>query len=86
MTRSPVVSAANGYLFLDVLYDRATRRAGLPVEQIAIAIRIYETTPDLCIDQGIFRPGTGLPFPTLAAWLAYCEEVFAELGCYPDGT
>lgn len=77
-------SAADGYVLAHLYFAMAEQWENalprLPAEQVAIAIRIFETTPELCIDQ------TGLPFPTLASWLAYCDWACAEYGAYPDGT
>lgn len=53
--------------------------------EIAIAIRCYETSPELCIDQGRgLAPGSGLPFPTLAAWLDYVSYCWHEFGIVPS--
>jgi hypothetical protein len=54
--------------------------------EIAIAIRTFETTPELCIDQGRDGlPGTGVQFPTLAAWLDYVSYCWHTFGVVPSG-
>lgn len=54
--------------------------------EIAIAIRAFEATPELCIDQGRDgRQGTGLPFPTLRSWLEYVSYCWHEFGVVPSG-
>lgn len=54
--------------------------------EIAIAIRAYEATPELCVDYGeMGTPATGLPFPTLRSWLEYVSYCWHEFGVVPSG-
>lgn len=52
----------------------------LPEAEAALAIRLYETTPQLCLIHD------ELPAPTLKAWLDYCQWCFEEIGAVPSGT
>lgn len=56
-------------------------RDPLPLAEVAVAIRLYETAPALCL----VGADQLLPAPTLAAWLAWCEECWRDFGLVPSG-